>query len=214
MIHPKTELRFVNDDIGYGVFATEFIPKGTILYVKDGLEIEVSKSRFKKMDQRHRDIVEKFSYIDEKGVRIVSWDHAKYINHCCDCNSMSTGYGFEIAIRDIAMDEEITDEYGMFNIPEPLQINCCCHNCRQMLLPTDLDQHYRAWDVLVQDAVEHINHVIQPLWDVMDKVTRTELMGFLSSQNEYRSVLNLKYKELTCRAKENHKRRRDNAYTA
>ena len=45
MIHPKTELRFVNDDIGYGVFATEFIPKGTILYVKDELEIKVSKNK-------------------------------------------------------------------------------------------------------------------------------------------------------------------------
>ena len=72
MIHPKTELRFVNDDIGYGVFATEFIPKGTILYVKDELEIKVSKTKFKNMDKTHKAIVEKFSYIDETGVRILS----------------------------------------------------------------------------------------------------------------------------------------------
>lgn len=30
VIHPDTELRFVNPDIGYGVFATRFIPKGSI----------------------------------------------------------------------------------------------------------------------------------------------------------------------------------------
>ena len=131
MIHPKTELRFVNDDIGYGVFATEFIPKGTILYVKDELEIKVSKTKIKNMDKTHKAIVEKFSYIDEKGVRILSWDHAKYINHKCDCNSMSTGYGFGIAIRDIARDEEITDEFGLFNIPEQVEINCQCNNCRK-----------------------------------------------------------------------------------
>ena len=193
MIHPKTELRFVNSEIGYGVFATEFIPKGTILYVKDDLEIKVSKAKFKRMDQTHRDIVEKFSYIDESGVRIVSWDHAKYINHRCDCNSMSTGYGFEIAIRDIAKDEEITDEYGMFNIPEPIEINCQCLNCRKMLLPTDIDENYKRWDVLVQDAIEYIYHVEQPLWDVMDTVTRSEIIQFLSSQSDYRSVIHLKY---------------------
>ncbi|MHC5084588.1 MAG: SET domain-containing protein, partial [Planctomycetota bacterium] len=34
MIHPDTELRKVNETIGYGVFATRHIPKGTILYVK------------------------------------------------------------------------------------------------------------------------------------------------------------------------------------
>jgi hypothetical protein len=193
MIHPKTELRFVNENIGYGVFATEFIPKGTILYVKDELEIKVSKTKFKDMDKTHKAIVEKFSYIDEKGVRILSWDHAKYINHKCDCNSMSTGYGFEIAIRDIARDEEITDEYGLFNIPEQVAINCQCKNCRKKLLPTDLDENYKRWDITVKEAIEYIYHVDQPLWGVMDAETKTEVMQFLSSQSEYRSVIHLKF---------------------
>jgi len=56
MTHPKTKLRFVNDDIGYGVFATELIPKGEILYVKDELEIKVSKTKFKNMDKTHKAI--------------------------------------------------------------------------------------------------------------------------------------------------------------
>ena len=38
MIHPNTRLGFVNEEIGYGVFATALIPKGTIVYVKDDLE--------------------------------------------------------------------------------------------------------------------------------------------------------------------------------
>jgi hypothetical protein len=29
VIHPDTELRFVSDEIGYGVFATALIPRGT-----------------------------------------------------------------------------------------------------------------------------------------------------------------------------------------
>jgi uncharacterized protein len=193
MIHPDTELRFVNSEIGYGVFATAFIAKGTIVYVKDDLEIEVSESKFNGMDQRHKDIVEKYSYTDESGVRILSWDHAKYINHRCDCNTMSTGYGFEIAIRDIARDEEITDEYGLFNIVQPVEINCKCAGCRKMLLPTDIDKYYRSWDALVQEATENIYHVEQPLWDVMDVQTKSDIMQYLASQSEYRSVLNLKY---------------------
>jgi hypothetical protein len=39
MIHPHTCIRYVNPQIGYGVFATAFIPKGTIVYVKDDLEL-------------------------------------------------------------------------------------------------------------------------------------------------------------------------------
>jgi hypothetical protein len=37
MIHPDTELRYVNDIIGYGVFATRLIPRGTITWVQDEL---------------------------------------------------------------------------------------------------------------------------------------------------------------------------------
>ena len=39
MIHPDTELRFANPQIGLGVFATRFlIPKGTITWVRDQLD--------------------------------------------------------------------------------------------------------------------------------------------------------------------------------
>ncbi len=30
VIHPHTKLQYVNENIDFGVFATEFIPKGTI----------------------------------------------------------------------------------------------------------------------------------------------------------------------------------------
>lgn len=82
MIHPDTELRFVNEEIGYGVFATRPIPTGTIVCAKDGLEIEFTLRQFERLDAAHRAVVNKYSYIDQRGVRIVSWDHAKYVNHC------------------------------------------------------------------------------------------------------------------------------------
>lgn len=207
MIHPDTELRFVNEEIGYGVFATRDIPRGTILYVKDQLEIEITPQDFKKLEPEYQNIVDKFSYIDERGIHIISWDHAKYVNHKCDCNSMSTAYGFEIAIRDIARDEEITDEYGMFNIPVSIAINCGCTNCRKTLMPSDLDQHYALWDQQVQTALGLIETVHQPLWAFMDGETRNKTQAYLAGIDDYQSVLSLKYSHRTGQvAKKNVKR--------
>ena len=91
MIHPKTELKMINPIVGYGVFATEFIPQGTIVYVKDSLELEISPTDFTTHSQEMQDVIEKYSYIDERGYRIISWDFAKYVNHCCNFNTISTG---------------------------------------------------------------------------------------------------------------------------
>jgi hypothetical protein len=38
MILPKTELQFINKEIGHSVVATEFIPAGTITWVLDKLD--------------------------------------------------------------------------------------------------------------------------------------------------------------------------------
>lgn len=46
MIHPRTELKFINDHVGYGVFATDNIPEGTIFYVKDSLELVISPTDY------------------------------------------------------------------------------------------------------------------------------------------------------------------------
>jgi uncharacterized protein len=46
MIHPCIGLRHISDTIGYGVFATSFIPEGTLVYVKGPLEIVVSQEEY------------------------------------------------------------------------------------------------------------------------------------------------------------------------
>jgi len=67
MIHPDTELRFINDEIGYGVFARALIPEGTIVYVKDSLEIEVSPTDYLLHSPEMQDMIEKYSYLDPRG---------------------------------------------------------------------------------------------------------------------------------------------------
>jgi len=193
MMHPDTELRFVSKEIGYGVFATRPIPIGTIVYVKDQLEVEITHEQYARLDSICRNSVDKYTYMDRRGVRILSWDYAKYVNHRCECNSISTAYGFEIAIRDISAGEEITDEYGLFNITEPMSVNCGCSHCRNILLPDDIDTYHPLWDEWVVGALAHVRNVKQPLWNLLDVSTKIELMNVLTGCGEYLSVIHLKW---------------------
>ena len=172
MIHPKTELKFISDQVGYGVFATEDIAEGTIVYVKDSLELVISQTEYLLHTTEMKEVIEKYSYIDEHGNRIISWDFAKYVNHCCNCNTMSTGYGFEIAIREIKKGEQITDEYGIFNLEEEMNLVCAESCCRKKIAPSDFDNYYQEWDVKIKSSIDKLFQVEQPLIPFLDEQSR------------------------------------------
>jgi hypothetical protein len=195
MIHPSTELRHINDTIGYGVFATAFIPEGTIVYVKDGLEHVISEAEYEQHLPEMQEAIEKFSYIDENGNRILSWDFAKYVNHCCNFNTISTGYGFEIAVRDIHPGEEITDEYGIFNLESEMFLSCTHGICRGILKPGDFDKYYPKWDNIIKKSLSKMMSVEQPLMVFVDKETQKALHAYIQNPSTYKSVYNLRYKK-------------------
>ncbi len=195
MIHPTTALKFISDSIGYGVFATAPIPAGTIVYVKDSLEIVVSPHDYLLHSPQMREVVDRYSYIDERGNRIVSWDFAKYVNHCCNCNTISTGYGFEIAIRDIAAGEQITDEYGIFNLEEDMPLICGQPHCRGSVGPADFDRYYQEWDAKIRSTIGNLFAVDQPLLTFVSADTRQELDAFFADPTAYKSVYALKLKD-------------------
>lgn len=194
MIHPNTELRLINDTVGYGVFATKRIPQGTIVYVKDSMEIEISPTQYLLYQPEMQDSIEKYSYIDERGYRIISWDFGKYVNHCCNCNSISTGYGFEIAIRDIEIGEQITDEYGIFNLQEEMTLQCGFEGCRKTIKPSDFDDYYQEWDEKIKQALPKLHDVEQVLLPFVDLVTIEKLDDYFENPETYRSVYNLRFK--------------------
>lgn len=193
MIHPSTEIKHVNDIVGYGLFATEFIPAGTIVYVKDSLELEISQEHYNSLAPVLQDAVEKYSYIDEKGNRIVSWDFGKYVNHCCNCNTISTGYGFEIAIRDIQKGEQITDEYGIFNVPFEIPLSCTFSNCRGKVCSSDFEDNYKAWDEKIKNVIFNIFDVEQPLLPIVEADVQKELNLLMKNPANYKSVYALKF---------------------
>jgi len=201
MMHPETEVRVVNQEIGYGVFAKVFIPKGTMVYVKDQFEVRLKEGSLLLNDPRYKEISDKYSYIDAAGTRIISWDHAKYVNHCCNPNTMTTGYGFEIAIKDIQIGDEITDEYGLFNLEREMPLSCKSKPCRLLLSPNDFEKMYPVWDEKVQAALASFNQVEQPLLNFLDRREQKALMSYLNSGKGYRSVYTQKKTERATRAR-------------
>ncbi len=193
MVHPHAELRHAGDAKGYGLFAKHLIPCGTITYVKDELELVIEPGHPLLSVPHYADMIELYSYIDASGNRIISWDLAKYTNHSCDANTLSTGWGFEIAVRDIHPGEEIVDDYGMFNITEELCCACGSPRCRGTVGPADMDTFGPIWDQQLQPPLAGMFSVSQPLLKWLDKGCLRELKRFIETGRGYRSVSALKH---------------------
>jgi hypothetical protein len=139
MIHPHSELRFVNNKIGfgYGVVATQLIPRGTITWVRDEFDQAFSVLHIESMAPIYRDLTTKYCFVDAKSDSILCWDLARYINYSCDLSCHSAGYDFELAVRDIRAGEELTDDYGSFNLEDDLVCFYASPLCRETIRPDD-----------------------------------------------------------------------------
>lgn len=191
MIHPDTRLETVSEDIGYGVFATNFIPRGTIVYIKDAMEICIPPGDPRLDDDSYRGLIDRYSYIEPGGDYVISWDIAKYMNHSCSSNTLSTGYGFEIAVYDIHPGEQITDDYGMLNIENSMPCACGSQNCRKSISGSDPEFMIPVWDERVSESLRDFSMVDQPLAALLDKKTKSLLMNYFKKPNQYRSVSTL-----------------------
>ena len=71
MLHPHTELRHVSKLIGYGVFATQLIPKGTITWVRDDLDQTFSPGEIAGFRQEYQDhFTDDASVIESMGEKL------------------------------------------------------------------------------------------------------------------------------------------------
>lgn len=163
MLHPHTELRFVSPQIGYGIFATALIPKGTITWVKDELDRIIPKEELAQMSQANLENLMKYSYRDPKGDYVFCWDLTRYVNHSYNPNSMLTSLGFEVAINDIKPGDEITNDYGTFNIIEAFECASGPTHERDMVSPDDLVRYHKTWDEQIAAVFHYISEVNQPL---------------------------------------------------
>jgi hypothetical protein len=190
MLHPSTELRFINSETGCGVVATERIPKGTVTWVQDRLDREFSPEEIKGFAEPYQEILNTYCFRNGAGRYVLCWDNARFMNHSFRPNCLASAYGLELAVRDILPGEELTNDYGHFNIIEPFRANDE-KTRRKHVYPDDLLRYHKMWDRQLLSAFRRVTRVDQPLqkmvapdvWETCQRVARGD--------EEMRSTLNL-----------------------
>jgi hypothetical protein len=192
MIHPSTEVRYIDDAKGYGLFATRGIVRGTITWTLDKLDRVLLPEEMESFDERYQEILLKYSFRNNQGSYVFCWDNGRYINHSFDANCCLTPYNFEIAIRDIEAGEEVTDDYGYLNIIEPFEADPE-GGSRSVVYPDDLLVFAEVWDKKVQAAFPKISQVAQPLWDFLTDDTVQLVQAVLRGKREMLSIRSCYY---------------------
>ncbi len=187
MIHPDTELRFINNIVGYGVVAKKLIPKGTITWAQDDLDIIYTPEAIRKINPAMQPYLETYCFTNNKGNKVLCWDIAKYVNHSFNPSCMSTAYDFEIAIRDIHPGEQLTDDYGYLNVSEPFEAEDEGTE-RKVVYPDDILKYYPLWDSLIADNIKEIGKVAQPLQKFIYPHNWEEFSKVMKGQASLRSI--------------------------
>lgn len=190
MIHPHTELRFINEKIGYGIVALKPIPKGTITWALDKLDRILSPAQVRAMDELYQQVLDKYTYRNAEGNHILCWDNARFVNHSSHANCLTTAYEFEIAIRDIAPGEELTDDYGYLNLEEPFEVVPEKGSNRNIIYPDDLLRYYPEWDEKLLSAFPKITQVDQPLFQLLEKSIQEKVRNIAAGKTQMDSILN------------------------
>jgi hypothetical protein len=169
MIHPDTDLIHINDTIGHGLVATRLIPKGTITWVRDPLDLVLEPAAYNDIQGQRKDFLYKYCFVDGKGHHILCWDHGRFVNHCCEANCIAPGFDFEIAVRDIQPREQLTCDYGLLNVDQPFTCSCGAAHCRKVVKASDPIDHHQKWDAQVKQVFSLVNKLPQPLWDFVSE---------------------------------------------
>lgn len=188
MIHPKTEIKFISKEIGYGVVATEFIPAGTITWVLDKLDREFTPLQIQEMPAIYQEILDYYTFRNNHGNFVLCWDNGRYVNHSFNSNCLTTAYDFEIAIRDIQPGEQLTDDYGYLNIPYPFK-GIDEGTKRKTVYPDDLLKYYKVWDKKLLKVFSKIPNLNQPLKELLTDDIWEEIISVSKNENEMKSIL-------------------------
>ncbi|MHA6279231.1 SET domain-containing protein [Salinimicrobium sp. CAU 1759] len=194
MMHPDTEVHFISEEIGYGVVAKKFIPRGTITWVQDPLDRVLTVAEVEKMHPSVQEQVEKYSFRNNKGELVLCWDLAKYVNHSFNANCLSSAYDFEVAVRDIQPGEQLTDDYGYLNISEPFKA-ADEGTDRDTVYPDDLLKYHEEWDNQLRNAFGDFEQVDQPLLQLVPAPVLKKIKINLNRNEPLDSILNLYYRE-------------------
>lgn len=188
MIHPHTELKYISNEVGYGVVATHFIPAGTITWVYDKLDREFSSAEFQAMEPIYQNILDTYTFRNNNGNFVLCWDNGRYVNHSFNSNCLTTAYDFEIAIRDIQAGEQLTDDYGYLNIPSPFR-GVDEGTRRKVVYPDDLLKYFKVWDKKLLKVFHKIPKLAQPLQELIREDLWMDIVDISEGKKEMESIL-------------------------
>lgn len=188
MIHPDTRLVHISDEIGMGIVATAFLPKGTITWVQDAFDQVFHPSQLSSFPGHFQPTLEKYTFRNREGLLVLCWDAAKYMNHSCVPTCLGTEFGFEIAIRDIHPGEELTDDYATFFMEPEDQFDCYCGTpeCRTAVRPEDLNFCAPRWENLLKEALPFSYQVPQKMSNLLNPelIEKAQKEVFFSNQRK------------------------------
>lgn len=187
MMHPHTRVQPISTQIGVGVVTTRPIPAATCVYQTDALDLRLAPDDPRLADPVLAQHIETYSYLDPDATRVVCWDIGKYVNHACTPNTLTTGYGFQIALRDLAEGEEITDDYGIYTDAFGPLI-CNEPTCRGHIYSSDFRKLVPGWDAQIKPALKTFFDVDQPLMHLLAADVLADLRTFVKTGKRYRSI--------------------------
>lgn len=182
-------LKYISPEKGFGVVATSFIPKGTITWVLDSLDMILEQDYLDTLDHIYKEPLETYCFRDSLGNSILCWDHGRYVNHSFKSNCMTTAYDFEIAIKDIEEGEELTDDYGYLNIDKPFR-PIDEKTKRKVVYPDDINKYYQIWDKKIAAIFPLLTEVEQPLLPLIPNAVYKEIIAINSTKKPIKSLLN------------------------
>ena len=151
-----------------GLFATKFIPKGTI----DAFHCKkcgtYSKKELAKLSKKELDFLIDHDVKGESGLYDRVCDkRMMYDNHSCNANCLSSGKGFSIVVRDIKKGEEATADYRRCGETVHFTGGCKCgeKSCigNTTFEPPASKKLQKFWGRRINAAIKRIPYVKQPL---------------------------------------------------
>ena len=102
---------------GLGVYAGEFIPKGTLIWTFNPvIDRVIGDKELESLPIYSKNYVLFYSYKVEEDVYVLCGDNGRYFNHSDTPNTAGVesadGYGATVARRDIQEGEELTCDYN------------------------------------------------------------------------------------------------------
>lgn len=120
MLYVKTKIG-PSEIEGTGLFADEFIPKGTVLWrFTPGFDLKFTAEEIRNFPDNVQVYMEKYMWLSKKSDQYcIASDDAKYFNHLSAPNCLSAYYSDEEevvtkAVVNINPGDELTDDYGSF----------------------------------------------------------------------------------------------------